>query len=449
MPISGVAVFFRVSAIRDGMVVLGLLVCLGACTRQPETPQALADSVVEEALQTLGLTTESLSLPRLGRPYSTPGRLAVVDEAMQHPTSMIGLSRRLAEANPLAATRADYLAALLAELGAENVSPVQMPADTFLDYESAAALLPAGLIKDARLENVLRRILSALDQAQHIWQRAGGKPTDEELAALHEHLTGSVSYQGLEIDPRLLMLEAYHAVGARVKQAELATAVLQLLAVGESVLPELREIVAPGESLEWNTPLGRVRISGKGDDRHTGPFALLIDLGGDDVYEDVGQELEPGRVSMVIDLQGNDSVRWKERPGPGAGLLGVSVWLDAHGNDSYTGSNMGMGVGVLGAGVLWDIAGDDYYQGGSMVQGVGQYGVGILIDEAGDDRYAAALYGQGFGGPGGFGIQVDLQGNDSYSCGGLVPDQSPARRKRHAKTHYLSMCQGYSFGIRP
>ncbi|HEB86986.1 MAG TPA: hypothetical protein ENI68_08240, partial [Gammaproteobacteria bacterium] len=397
------------------MVILGLLVCLGACTRQPETPQAQADAAVAEAIQTLGLTAESLSLPRLGRPYSTPGRLAVVDKAMQHPTGMVGLSRRLADADPFASTRANYLAVLLAELGAENVFPVQMPVDTFPDPESAAEWLPAGKIKDARLENILRRILAALDQAQHTWERAGGQPTDGELAALHKHLTGSVSYKGLKLDPRLLMLETYHAVGARVKQAELATAVLQLLAAGESALPALRKIAAPGDPLEWTTPLGRVRISGEGNDHHTGPFALLIDLGGDDVYEDVGQALEPGRVSMVIDLQGNDSVRWKDTPGPGAGLLGVSVWLDARGDDSYTGSNMGMGVGVLGAGVLWDIAGDDRYEGGSMVQGIGQYGVGILIDEAGDDRYAAALSGQGFGGPGGFGIQVDLQGNDSYS----------------------------------
>jgi len=357
--------------------------------------------------------------------------------------------RRLADTDPLAVTRADYLAELLVELGAKNVFPVPVPVDTFTDPESVAEWLPAGKIQDAGLENILRRLLSALDQAQHTWQRAGGQPTDKELAALHEHLTGSVSYTGLKLDPRRMILETYHVVGARVKHAELTTAVLQLLAAAESVLPELREITAPGKTLEWNTPLGRVRIAGDGDDHHSGSYALLIDLGGDDVYEDVGQELEPGRVSLVIDLKGNDSVRWKERPGPGAGLLGVSVWLDAHGNDSYTGSNMGMGVGLLGAGVLWDMAGDDRYQGGSMVQGVGQYGVGILVDEAGDDRYSAALYGQGFGGSGGIGMQVDLQGNDSYSCGGLVPDQSPVRRKRHAMVHYISACQGYSFGFRP
>ncbi len=430
-----------------GGLVFGLWIA--ACTPQPETPQGLAETAVGRALEKVGLTVEALSLPKLGRPYSTPGRLAVVDAALQRPVSMVGLSRRLAEIDPIAGARAAYLAHLLAELGTELSYPVSELVDTAATAELLAAMMPADKVNDARLKTTLHLIFSGILQVQQIYQGAGGKPGTRELAALQDHLQASVSYGGPELDPRRLMPTAYHAIGERIELEGLATAVVQLLAVVEEVLPRLRDIIPPDAALEWSTPLGRVRIAGGGNDHHSGAYALLIDLGGDDVYQDVGQPLEPGRISVVIDLAGNDTVRWEKSAGPGAGLLGISLWLDADGNDNYTGSNMGMGVGLLGAGVLWDIAGNDHYQGGSMVEGVGQYGVGILIDEAGDDDYAADLYGQGFGGPGGIGIQVDLLGNDSFFCGGLVPDRAPDRRERHEKVHYISMCQGYAFGIRP
>jgi len=340
---------------------------------------------------------------------------------MQRPASMVGLSRRLVDADLHTGTRVSYISDLLVELGVDLSPEDARPANDFTAAESSAELLPAGKVDDDRLESVLYRILSAIDQAQQLYRHAGGEPTVEELEAVHDHLVGSISYQGLEIDPRLLMPEAYHVMGARIELGDIAKAMLRLLATVETVLPELREVISPGMSLEWDTPLGRVRVAGSGDDHHSGAYALLLDLGGNDVYQDVGQL---GSISVVIDLQGNDTILWEEMPGPGAGLLGINVWLDGDG-------------------------GDDRYQGGSMVEGVGQYGIGILIDEAGQDHYVTGLYGQGFGGPGGIGIQADLQGDDNYYCGELVPDKSPARNKRHAGNHYLGMCQGYAFGIRP
>jgi hypothetical protein len=172
------------------------------------------------------------------------------------------------------------------------------------------------------------------------------------------------------------------------------------------------------------------------------------------MYENVGRMYGPGEsmsnnISVSIDVSGSDVVTWDKVPGLGAGVFGINIWADLEGNDRYEGNNLGMGVGLFGAGLLWDKAGNDSYQGGTLVEGAAEYGIGVLFDDKGEDKYQAAIGGQGFGGPGGIGILVDLEGNDSYSCGDIVPDQSLDRKTRHQGKHYISMCQGFAFGIRP
>ncbi len=51
--------------------------------------------------------------------------------------------------------------------------------------------------------------------------------------------------------------------------------------------------------------------------------------------------------------------------------------------------------------------------------------MGLLIDRAGNDSYKAARSAQGFGGPLGFGLLDDLEGNDHYYAGGLYLDSYP------------------------
>ena len=65
--------------------------------------------------------------------------------------------------------------------------------------------------------------------------------------------------------------------------------------------------------LDWDTPLGKIAVAGTGSDTHSGTYLLLIDLGGNDRYEDVGRPLGARGVSLVLDLAGNDTVRWQTR----------------------------------------------------------------------------------------------------------------------------------------
>ena len=89
------------------------------------------------------------------------------------------------------------------------------------------------------------------------------------------------------------------------------------------------------------------------------------------------------------------------------------------------------GSAVGGVGILIDTAGNDRYRGYRRAQGQALGGLGILLDRAGTDDYHAAMWAQGFGGPLGFGLLDDLEGNDHYYCGGMW------------RTSYYPETQGY------
>lgn len=176
------------------------------------------------------------------------------------------------------------------------------------------------------------------------------------------------------------------------------------------------------------TPSGAVLIGGK--DRNVYELDQLtdvvavIDLGGNDVYYE--GTVGTGRpVLVVMDLGGNDAYRGS-RPGiQGGAVLGVSMLVDAAGNDVYEAQDVAQGSALAGVGILIDQKGNDRYVGVRRLQGQAIGGVGLLVDRAGKDDYKAAMWAQGFGGPLGFGLLDDMSGNDHYFCGGMWRDSYP------------------------
>jgi hypothetical protein len=149
--------------------------------------------------------------------------------------------------------------------------------------------------------------------------------------------------------------------------------------------------------------------------------AAVIDLGGDDIYYE--GTVGPDRpVLIVIDLGGNDTYRGSKPGIQGGAILGISMLLDLEGNDVYQAQDVAQGSCLAGIGILIDYAGNDRYLGVRRVQGQALGGVGILLDRTGRDDYHAAMWDQGFGGPLGFGLLADLEGNDHYYTGGLYPN---------------------------
>ena len=171
-----------------------------------------------------------------------------------------------------------------------------------------------------------------------------------------------------------------------------------------------------------DTPGGAIVIGGPGQNTYKldemADVSVVIDLGGNDAYFE-GRVSTRRPVLIVIDLGGNDGYRGEQPGVQGAGLLGVSMLLDLDGDDIYQAKDVAQGSCVAGAGILIDYAGNDTYIGLRRVQGEAIGGVGILIDRGGNDRYHAAMWAQGFGGPLGFGLLDDLDGQDHYYGGGL------------------------------
>jgi hypothetical protein len=185
---------------------------------------------------------------------------------------------------------------------------------------------------------------------------------------------------------------------------------------------------------EIDTPAGKIVIGGRGNnvyelDKMTGVCAV-IDLGGNDVYHE--GTVSPQRpVLVVIDLAGNDRYEGTQPGIQGGAMLGVSMLVDAAGDDVYNAKDIAQGSAVGGVGILIDLSGNDHYRGFRRVQGQALGGVGILLDRAGNDDYHAAMWAQGFGGPLGFGVLDDLEGDDHYYCGGMW------------RTSYYPETQGY------
>ncbi len=192
----------------------------------------------------------------------------------------------------------------------------------------------------------------------------------------------------------------------------------------------------------------RIAVGGPGKNIYTGRFDLIIDFGGDDIYNiknnnpPISKEGQ-GRFSCIIDLAGNDFYSSKSNFSLAGGLFSSSFIFDAGGDDTYEGKTGCLGAAIGGLGVLLDESGNDTYRAESFSIGAGCFGIGLLIDRSGNDFYIANSYSQGFGFTQGVGCIIDNKGNDDY----LVDSRSLDIGRYN--DHYISMCQGYGLGLRP
>ncbi|MDR1958217.1 MAG: hypothetical protein LBQ54_04115 [Planctomycetaceae bacterium] len=175
------------------------------------------------------------------------------------------------------------------------------------------------------------------------------------------------------------------------------------------------------------TSAGDILIGGAGNDTYDldSPQMMnvvaVIDIGGNDIYRE-GTCSVQRPVLLIIDLSGNDQYIATKPGVQGGAVLGISMLIDAAGDDVYQAQDVAQGSAIGGAGILIDKAGNDKYHALRRAQGQALSGVGILKDEKGTDDYRAALWAQGFGNPGGFGLLEDAAGNDHYYLGGLWLD---------------------------
>ena len=195
--------------------------------------------------------------------------------------------------------------------------------------------------------------------------------------------------------------------------------------------------------LRLQTSIGEIIIGGYGSSKYRGSPAIIIDLGGDDEYNLSANPTEEFHSSVIIDLGGNDIYRSESDFTYGSGFFGSGILVDLSGDDTYLTKNFSLGSGIFGIGLLIDEQGNDKYFGDTFTMGAGSFGMGGLIDMSGSDQYSAALYAQGFGFVSGLGALIDSSGNDNYFAGGKYKDIL------RYKDHYISLSQGFAYGIRP
>jgi hypothetical protein len=241
--------------------------------------------------------------------------------------------------------------------------------------------------------------------------------------------------------------ERIHEAGIGLSSA--TKAALSILKDYLTGRPQIESITGDKKDLEndivfrLNTSLGEIIIGGVGSSEYQGSFAVIIDLGGDDLYSLSRAEDEGRSSSVIIDLAGDDIYRSEGDFVLGSGFFGAGILVDVSGQDTYLAENFSLGSGLFGVGMLVDEGGDDRYFGDTFTMGAGSFGLGILVDLNGADQYSGALLAQGFGSISGFGALIDSSGNDNYFAGGKYKDIL------RYKDHYISLSQGFAYGLRP
>jgi hypothetical protein len=296
--------------------------------------------------------------------------------------------------------------------------------------------LKTGLTPQQHLE----AIGALLEEVNRLWSEAYKNLKPEELTYLRGHLDGLIhkfeewNYVYKDTDP--VRLEHNYQVIHLAAKADLEPLIRGARRLAQLSEPDyvqgLRADLARAgldlklpEVLKQKTPYGEILVAGSGNDWHGDieerGFAVLIDLGGDDVYGDrSGSSTEKVHASIVVDLEGKDSYESRLDYAIGSGLMGIGIVADLAGDDSYLGMRASEGAGVLGVGLLIDRAGNDHYRANSISQGCSFMGVSGLTDLAGNDRYDSRLLSQAVAIAGGFAGLFDLEGNDSYFSRGLT-----------------------------
>ncbi len=351
----------------------------------------------------------------------------------------------LGDPNAAAAKAAAAPDALLAAIRAVRATAraagtPDLPAEE-ADLAERCAAVPAELAEPMAF---LLRVVAAAHRHHTLAFRALSRTEQEQLAGAAPRLA-SITRQASPDEARFVE-EAL----ARVDLAYLAACAGDLALAAAGAANKLRTYAGPRNlSFAAETPWGPVRVYGDGEDRiplDLRPL-LVIDLGGNDVYECGGSALGPDRpVSILLDLAGDD--RYESPPGApgsfGAGVLGCGFLIDLAGNDVYRGEEFTQGCGLFGAGALWDAGGDDAYHCLAYGQAAAFAGAGVLVDTAGKDTYDCLSFSQAYGYTLGGGVLVDHAGDDTYTAN----DTEIRNPSAQSKEHNVSMAQGCGFGKR-
>jgi hypothetical protein len=331
--------------------------------------------------------------------------LQLIHNVVRHepgpPPAAPGMVRELF-ARPLAAADADALfrASVPAELAA------------FVPPLAASAEVP--------LEALVARYVEELAGARALLRKAADAIPIDTAAILKE------LESGFDSPAALVTL-------TRIDRALVQRANAHFLRATARFVAGLRAARFPEHAQRFDTAIGVVSIGTRGNDQHGTDAAVIIDPGGDDVYERA--PLTGGDVRAVFDLAGNDRY-----VGADVVVHGLAALVDFSGDDRYAADGPGQAAAVVGASLVVDFSGNDTYQAALFAQGAAAFGFAALLDFEGNDQYTVRAAGQGFALADGVGLLWDRSGNDRYSAGGM--------EDAYGRGGGVSFAQGAAFGFR-
>lgn len=383
-----------------------------------------ASEMFDTIIEGLNQQSDTLHNPDwYGSRQLNPFQLKEMTYLLRHPLHAGEVSRRVSE-RLLAVTDKDNLA--MPEMVSNIASLLDI--DIRLFFDNTESTFP----------NLVNSVIEANKRVEHALRNL----SPEEKAFLREKALepweNSQWDKMLEISFRLdlrELFEAFNPVLHFLKNDNLLLLKKDLLKrFGDNKSPILYEEM---------TPFGKVIVGSADPNVYVEDAALILDLGGDDVYlNNAGGTRTGMNISLVIDWAGNDIYLSDSNFSHGAGLLGGGFLIDLEGKDTFSSKDGSQGAGFFGLGVLYHGDGNGSLNARSFSQGVGQMGIGYLWNGSGDAIYSSSEYGQGLGLFRGAGILIDRAGNDNYRLGGLESDFRDPERST------VSMGQGFGKGIR-
>ena len=275
-----------------------------------------------------------------------------------------------------------------------------------------------------QLNDLLNVYIGELAEAQRVLKAAAGAPIDARS------ILGQFNHQLPASDQLRRVAAAVDAAAINRANTLFLDATARFILALRTAGPGLR---FPGKAMRFDSAIGVIVIGTTGDDVHGPGAAVIVDPGGNDIYERA--PVTGGAVSVIVDMGGDDRYR-----GSDVVVHGFSAIIDFSGNDRYTTAGPGLGAAIAGASLIIDFAGDDGYEAGVFGQGAAAFGLGAILDLSGNDTYRLRAGGQGFGMTGGVGLLWDRKGNDTYTAAGFddVYDRGGG----------VSMAQGAATGSR-
>jgi hypothetical protein len=251
------------------------------------------------------------------------------------------------------------------------------------------------------------------------------------------------------LDDELLPFEKldYRTWMSLVEREALLAGMLDLTAAVERLqhfVTATRQLPSVAWSME--TPFGQIVVdtTGRNNTYRLKDPLLVLDVGGDDVYEFLPRS-DTHRISVLLDHKGNDHyVATTPGADPSAATLGYGILWDTEGDDHYQGTQHAQASALFGVAILVDADGNNTFTASSHAQAHAIAGIALLLGSTGNDLYTAQADAQGSAGPEGVAALIEPGGNDRYTLNNL-PLIKPSAQLPAVNS---SMGQGAAWGIR-